>query len=435
MGRRALEEHRKGARFRVKIVVCLHDYLPRHAGGTEIHAHEVARELARRGHDVTALFTERDLAAKDGEVRAGMLDGVRTLEVVHQREYADVRESFEEPRSLATFRRLMGELAPDVVHFQHLAVWGSRVLPAARAAGARVLVTLNDYWLLCDNATLLRGDGELCTDGLRGACTSCLRRHPLLAERWSESEPEARWRAAARARFERHQQDLAAAHVVVSPSRFLARQFEAAGFLRAAECEILLYGYPGALHPPRRRDPGRKLRVGFVGGVYASKGVHVLVRAFRHLAAEPVGLIVHGHMDWFPDYAARLRAEAKGLDVTFAGGFAREDIERVLSNLDLLVVPSIWYENMPITIYEARRHGIPVVVTDLGGMAEAVEHGVTGLSFPRGDDVALADRIRSLVHDPALYDRLARSRPAHVTLADVVNRLEQLYFGSHSGPR
>lgn len=413
----------------MKIVVCLHDYLPRHPGGTEVHAHEVARELARRGHEVTALFTERDLAARDGDVREGRLDGVRTLEVVHQREYADVRESFEEPRSLAVFTRLMGELAPDVVHFQHLAVWGSRVLPAARAAGARVVVTLNDYWLLCDSATLLRPDGELCTDGLHGTCTSCLRRHPLLAERWSEPDLESRWRAAARARFERHRADLAAAHVVVSPSRFLAGQFERAGFRPAAQCEILLYGYPGELHPARRRDPAHKLRVGFVGGIYRSKGVHVLVRAFRHLVGEPVELSVHGHLDWFPDYAAELRAQAKGLDVTFAGGFARGDVERVLAGLDLLVVPSIWYENMPITIYEARRHGIPVVVTNLGGMAEAVEHGVSGLTFPRGDDVALADRIRALVRDPALYDRLARNRPPLVTLEEVVSRLEHLYSG------
>ena len=83
---------------RLKIVVALHDYLPRHTGGSEIHAHQMAREFARRGHAVTALFTERDLSARDGEVRRGELDGVPTLEVVHQREYADVRESWEEAR-------------------------------------------------------------------------------------------------------------------------------------------------------------------------------------------------------------------------------------------------------------------------------------------------------------------------------------------------
>lgn len=421
----------------MRILVVVHDYLPRHAGGTEIHAHQTARELARRGHEVTALFTERDLAAQDGEVREGLLDGVRTREIVHQREYADVRESWEEERSLGIFRAELGALAPDVVHFQHLAIWGSRCVPAARAAGARVVVTLNDFHLLCDAATLLRPDGELCTAGPRGECDACLHRHPVWRERWPRPDAlrdplplDEIWRRAPRERLERHRADLAAADVVVAPSRFLAGKFEEAGFRPARECEVLRYGYPGPRYPPRRRDPARVLRVGYVGGIYASKGVHVLVEAFGHLRGEPLELSIHGHMDWFPDYAASLRRSADGAAVHFAGGFSAERVDDVLSRLDLLVVPSVWYENMPITIQEAHRHGIPVVATALGGMSEAVEHGVTGLTFPRGDSLALAEALRSLAYDAALYDRLAANRPEVATLAEVVDRLEALYARS-----
>jgi glycosyltransferase involved in cell wall biosynthesis len=413
----------------VRILVVLHDYLPRHTGGSEIHAHQTARELARRGHEVTALFTERDLSARDGDVRRGALDGVRTIEVVHQREYADVRESVEEERSLGIFGRHVRELRPDVVHFHHLAIWGSRVLPEARAAKARVVVTLHDYHLMCDAATLLRPDGELCTGVSAGSCSACLRRHPLLAERWAGLAREEAWAKAARQRLERHREDLAAAHVVISPSRFLAARFRDAGFARTDEWEILRAGYPGPVLAPRRRDPARPLRVGYVGGIYFSKGVHVLVRAFAHLADEPVELTVHGHLDWFPDYVAGLQRDARGLPVRFAGPFEIRDVERVLAGLDVLVLPSVWYENMPITIHEAHRHGIPVVVSDLGGMAEAVAHGVTGLVFPRGDERALAAALRSLARDPELYDRLARSRPAVPTLESVVDRLERLYAG------
>jgi glycosyltransferase involved in cell wall biosynthesis len=82
---------------------------------------------------------------------------------------------------------------------------------------------------------------------------------------------------------------------------------------------------------------------------------------------------------------------------------------------------------MPITIHEAARHGIPVVATDLGGMAEAVAHGVSGLTFPRGDERALARHLVALAHEKALYDRLARGRPSVPTLEEVVDRLEELY--------
>jgi glycosyltransferase involved in cell wall biosynthesis len=274
---------------------------------------------------------------------------------------------------------------------------------------------------------LLRPDGELCTAGVRGDCSDCMRRHTLWRERWNGGEPESIWPAAARERFERHRADLSAAHVVISPSRFLARTFAAAGFRPEREFEILKAGYPGPRLPPRRRDPTRALRVGYVGGIYFSKGVHVLVRAFRHLRGDPVELAIHGHLDWFPEYVAELRREAAGSPVLFLGPFAPEAVDQVLSGLDLLVVPSVWYENMPITIHEAHRHGIPVVVTKLGGMAEAVEHGVTGLTFPRGDELALAKAIRALARDAELYDRLARSRPDVETVEHVVDRLEQLY--------
>lgn len=417
-----------------KILVALHDYLPRHTGGSEIHAHQMARELARRGHAVTALFTERDLAARDGDVRRGVLDGVPTLEVVHQREYADVRESWEEERSLALFTRIAAELRPDVVHFHHLALWGSRCIGAARAAGARVVVTLHDYHLLCDTSTLLRPDGELCLEGFEGACSACMRRHSLWPERWARpeggsGEAEEIWRRAARERFERHRADLAEAHVIIAPSRFLARTFETAGFLRARDCEILRAGYPGPRFPPRRRDPARPLRVGYVGGIYASKGVHVLVGAFEHLWGEAAELHVHGHLDWFPDYVADLRRAAAGLPVHFHGPFEPDRVDAILGALDVLVVPSIWFENMPITIHEAHRHGIPVVVTALGGMAEAVEHGVTGLTFARGDERALAEALRMLVRDAVLYDELAANRPAVATVEEVAGRLEELYAG------
>jgi glycosyltransferase involved in cell wall biosynthesis len=116
--------------------------------------------------------------------------------------------------------------------------------------------------------------------------------------------------------------------------------------------------------------------------------------------------------------------------VQFHGPFEPSQVDAVLSGLDLLVVPSVWYENMPITIHEAHRHGIPVVVTSLGGMAEAVEHGVDGLTFPRGDARALAQSLRSLALDAALYDRLARNRPHVATLEEVVDRLEELYAGA-----
>jgi len=415
----------------VKVLVCLHDYLPYHKGGSEIHAHQTGAELARRGHDVTALFTERDLSAEAGDIRRGLLDGVKTIEVVHQREYADVRETWSEEESLETLRSVLEVQRPDVVHFHHLAIWGSGAVRVAKEAGARVFVTLHDYHLICDAATLLRPDQELCESGLNAECTACLRRHPLLPERWGgsvgETDLDAYWQKAVRERFEQHKADLRLADKVLSPSNFLAGMFARAGFVERENVEVLKAGYPGPLHPARSHVRKGAFRVGYVGGVYPSKGVHVLVKAFQKLRDEFCELHVFGHLDWFPDYVNELEDMADGSAVHFHGHFEPTEIDEILGEVDCLVLPSIWYENMPITVHEAYRNGLPVIATDLGGMRECVQHEVSGLLFPRGDDEALAGAIRRLASEEGLYARLSHGRPEVPTLGQIVDRLEQLY--------
>ena len=413
----------------MRILVALHDYLPAHAGGSEVHAHEVAREMVRRGHRVWAAFTERDLSRAAGELERGELDGVQTLQLIHQREYADVRESYLQEDAGRAFEEILAEVRPEVLHFHHLSLWGAAALGAARRDGARVVVTLHDYHLLCDNAVLLRSDHSLCTEGPAGTCTDCLARHPVLAERWDGAGRDQALARAARERLELHRDQLAQADVVVAPSRFLAGVFRDAGLVRDEQLLVLRYGYPGPRHAPRVPPAEGPLRVGYIGGLYPSKGVHVLVEAFSRLEPGLAELELRGHLDWFPDYVEELKRLAAGRPVRFGGPFARDELDRVLDAFDVLVVPSIWYENLPLTIQEAFRNGLPVVTTDLGGMAESVEDDVSGLVFPRGDAAALAERLAGLARDRAWLARLAQGRPHVPDLGEIADRLEAAYRG------
>lgn len=412
----------------MKILEVVHDYLPAHVGGTEIHAHQMACYLRDRGHDVRVLTTERDLSLPEGELRRRELDGVEIDEMVHQREYAHMRESWRHPVAPEVFARLVGEFAPDVVHFHHLAHWGAECIALAERAGARVVVTLNDFHLMCNEATLLRPDGELCESGPEGGCIECVRHLPL-----PEVAPDDPLRAyhlgeLVRERLETHRHYLQRVARVVCPSRFLADRMIRAGLLREEQVVVKRYGYPGPTHPARpvRRDG--PLRVAYVGGIYPSKGVHVLVEAAASLEPGAVELTVHGVLDWFPEYVERLRELAGEAAIRFAGRFDPADVDRVMQGCDVLVVPSVWYENMPLTIQEAFRNAVCVVTTDLGGMAEAVRHEVDGLLFPRGDSQALAASLARLASDRDLVERLVAGRPDVPTVESIGAELEALYF-------
>ena len=77
-----------------------------------------------------------------------------------------------------------------------------------------------------------------------------------------------------------------------------------------------------------------------------------------------------------------------------------------MSEIDWVVVPSVWWENSPLVIQEAFMQRRPVICSDIGGMAEKVTDGVDGLHFRAGDPQSLADTIERAVGTPGLWDRL-----------------------------
>ena len=135
--------------------------------------------------------------------------------------------------------------------------------------------------------------------------------------------------------------------------------------------------------------------------------------------------------------AQSLRALAESTSaLTLAGPFEPAQREAVFGALDLLVVPSLWWENSPLTIHEAFQRGVPVLTSDRGGMAELVAHG-GGSCFPPGDAQGLAERLAAFVADPSLVDALAASIPPvrgiHEDVA-LVERLALRQGGRQGGP-
>ena len=187
------------------------------------------------------------------------------------------------------------------------------------------------------------------------------------------------------------------------------------------------YGFPpAAIHPDR--PPHQPLRVGFVGTLSDYKGAEVFARAVEHsgLGPDELHASIHGHLDWFPEVAERLRALAADVPaLELAGPFAPADREKVLADLDLQVVPSLWWENSPLTIHEAHQRGIPVLASDRGGMAELLSHG-GGHTFPPGDHAALAGLISEIVNDPSQIDAMRRSIPPVKPIEEDVALLEEL---------
>ena len=103
------------------------------------------------------------------------------------------------------------------------------------------------------------------------------------------------------------------------------------------------------------------------------------------------------------------------------------------SAIDVLIVPSLWYENTPIVIAEAFAAGRPVIGSDVDGIRDSVTHEHNGLLFPRGDDVSLEQNLRRVLVEPHLLERLRNGIPPVRTTDDEVESLVRLYSEQLTG--
>src|SRR5690606_21693973 len=99
------------------------------------------------------------------------------------------------------------------------------------------------------------------------------------------------------------------------------------------------------------------------------------------------------------------------------------------SGLDVLVIPSTWYENSPLILLQALATHTPVIVSDVAGMTEFLQPGTNGFAFRRGDAAALAGVLGRFVGEPDLARRMSRTthyaRDSRAMTEDVLGMYRQ----------
>ena len=446
------------------ILYVVHGFPPDTWAGTEIYTYNIALEMQRRGHRCTVLHRvpeARSVAeggAPDFAIDEGEFQGLRVLRWTHRLEHRNLRESYQHDQAEQAFARLLRREEPDLVHFQHLIHTSAGLVHVARRAGLPTVVHCHDYWALCARVQLIRPDGERCEGNQGAGCYPCVKGKelgavgplaklstiagPMLAGLERELLPGRGPAGAVAQRLSgfgdllaRHEYvtgAYAAADLRISPSRFLRAKYLESG---AFEPHTFLFSDNGmrtdhveALE--KTRDPQGRVRFGFVGSLVWYKGGEVMVRAMGQLDPSRAVLNVYGTFDPEHDeHHAELQALALGSAVEFKGRFDNARLSEVYAEIDVLVVPSIWFENSPITIHEAYLTGTPVLASDIGGMAEFVRDGVDGLHFKTGEAEDLARKMQRFVDEPGLIDELSGDFMEIKTIVQNAEELEFRYRG------
>lgn len=113
--------------------------------------------------------------------------------------------------------------------------------------------------------------------------------------------------------------------------------------------------------------------------------------------------------------------------IEFMGQYDHNDIESILSNIDVVIVPSIWYENAPLTVTTSLAYGTPVITSDIGGMKEMVNGGQNGFTFKVGDTQDLTDRIVQIAEDPSMINELRKTIQYPIRVEEEAFFTESIY--------
>ena len=151
----------------------------------------------------------------------------------------------------------------------------------------------------------------------------------------------------------------------------------------------------------------------FVGRLTAIKGLRVLMEAFALARAQVPDLTLTFVGDGDDKEHLRLLATPFGDAVRFAGFLSQDAVAEALAQSDMLVLPS-FAEGLPVVLMEALASGTPVICTQVAGVGELVEHGVSGFCVPAGDAETLAARIITLAEDADLRVRMGAAGRAKV---------------------
>jgi glycosyltransferase involved in cell wall biosynthesis len=432
----------------MRILQVIHQFPPYSSQGSEIYCRNLSKQLSET-EDVRVFHISPTAGRWSRRLARESHAGLSTYHCVDGGEYSRLA-AWPNAFLRKSFKTVLDEFDPQVVHFHNYLSLGDDLVSMARSKGTSVVFTLHDFGLICPNTFLFRTDGKLCTkdtsDFFQDCCPTLIRTTDRNDSPWNTKIPSlARWRLFARQHpqpllrnlllyavragerlwgdptssdiprkreffFTHTRRIFQNVNLFLAPSQFLLARYVSCG-LPAEKIAYTRYGMRRS-GPKVRRATSPEIRFGYIGALHPQKGIELLLEAFKGLQ-DRASLHVHGSVFNSPvsnNYWRRISAQQPST-VIFHGGYDNDRINEIFETIDVIVVPSLWYENSPLTIQEAFIFGVPVITADSGGMAELVRHDVDGLHFRQGNPADLRQRMLEVVNEPGILDRLRKGIP------------------------
>ena len=378
-------------------ILMIHNYYQQ-AGGEDVVFAAEKELLLAKGHDVT-VFTDTN------------------LRVDHMGRFRSAKNAVWSNETVNKIETLLEANRPDLVHVHNTWMMLSPSLYSAfQKAKIPVVQTLHNYRLLCPNALFYR-DNKICEDCTRvpiplpGILHKCYRgsaaQTAVVAFMLSYHRAIHTWR------------DQIDCYIALT-------DFARGKFVRGGLPADKVVVKPNFIPPPDGRPENDRRFVLYAGRLSPEKGVRTLLNAWEIHARPEILLCIAGDG---PERDAVIRTASQKENVKYLGHLNRESLMHSLRQTKFVVVPSLCYENFPMSILEAFSLSTPVIASRIGAMAEIIKEGETGLLFNPGDPADLSTKMDWLWNHPEESARMGRNARVEYEKKYTPDRNYQMLMG------
>ena len=365
------------------------------SGGPEKYMFNITKKLQQEGHEVIP-FSIKSNKNKETKYDKYFVEPIGGKDAVYFEDYKKTPKTIIQmlERSIYSFetkkaiKKVIEEVNPDIVYILHFVnKLSPSIIKGAKEMKKPVVLRLSDYFLLCPKFDFLK-DGKICEECLEKGYRSCIRKRCVKNSLFASIVRVFSMKVH---KFIKIYDNV---DVMITPTKYLKEKLQRNGFDKNKICHIPTFSNEKENNTNKVGDYGL-----YFGRISEEKGVKYVVKAYEKLDQNHKLKIMGDDTTEEAKKIKQYIEEKHITNIELLGFKEGMELEAVIKNSKFVLVPSIWYENLPNTILEAFSYAKPVIATNIGSLSETIEDGKNGYLFELGNVEQLKEKILKLDND------------------------------------
>ena len=370
----------------MKIAFITNLYPPNILGGAEIIVEKMALGMLENGHQPIVITT-----SPDNDEHTFKQDNITIYQINTTKIYPTYKQTEVHPlkkplwhlfdlwnkKTLNVIKEILIKEKIDIVHINNYKGLSLSCFKAGKDLNIPVVYESHDFSLICPRANLIKGNNTLCQERKKICDIYVSQQHRLLNDN---------------------------VDLLISPSNFMINKFKENNFFNNIPCTKipLCTEYT----PTKNKKEYNPINITYIGTLGKHKGVHTLIEAFKNINNENIRLNIIGKGYDEEEFKQMAQNDSR---IKFHGFVENQDIIQFYNMTNILVIPSICYDNSPLVIYESFSTGTPVVGSNIGGIPELIEDGINGFLFEAENSDDLKEKLVKIINDKDLLKQMEQN--------------------------